>query len=542
VSLHVALTNPSGDAGSGVTTYLLPIEPDRAAHLAYLEPVVGGLVVLEHREVEVTGAPAAAPQGTRWFAIDLHAPLTKASSPMHVDIFLTFTYTIKPHPDTVSQGEQQMCVYEANVYHFSAYPTTSQSTDVKLGNRKMESYTRLAPVSHDGLRIDYGPYQTDAFAFHELRIHGANSAPFINMHWLERDIEVSHWGNVAFEERCLLRNTGAQLTGGFSRLDFTASQSRMRAYGQHAPPIDGSYNEISAFLPKDATGIYFRDAIGNVSTSHMRYDKRSKRTLLQVEPRFPMMGGWKADFFIGYNAPTNEFLSSFTRGLFTYYQLNVTFGTPFVQADVDVQTLRVILPEGASDIKWFAPFEMDSVEHAVHQSYLDTSGRPTLVFNKKRVVMEHNQHIQVTYAFSTIQMLREPMLIAAAIAILFLSAMFYYRVEFSLSAADVALANSHSTVDAVNRLCDLHQKLAQELEIDVGAGETAFKAVRATLASLNGSVDKECEAALATGYRRLYVAADAFDKQRESKREGEMRAALDSVQALLTTLANSGGE
>lgn len=37
---------------------------------------------------------------------------------------------------------------------------------------------------------------------------------------MEREIEVSHWGNVAFEEFVRARNSGTPLKGEFSRLDY----------------------------------------------------------------------------------------------------------------------------------------------------------------------------------------------------------------------------------------------------------------------------------------------------------------------------------
>ena len=40
---------------------------------------------------------------------------------------------------------------------------------------------------------------------------------------VEREIEVSHWGNVAVEEVVHARNTGTPLKGEFSRLDYYRS-------------------------------------------------------------------------------------------------------------------------------------------------------------------------------------------------------------------------------------------------------------------------------------------------------------------------------
>jgi len=58
--------------------------------------------------------------------------------------------------------------------------------------------------------------------------------------------------------------------------------------------------------------------------------------------------------------------------------------------------LKVILPEGyflslyylllgSTDIRWKIPFEIDEKSDDLTFSYLDTTGRPTLIFKKKLV-------------------------------------------------------------------------------------------------------------------------------------------------------------
>ena len=52
--------------------------------------------------------------------------------------------------------------------------------------------------------------------------------------------------------------------------------------------------------------------------------------------------------------------------------------------------MRVILPEGAVNIKHELPFSVDSYHTEMTYSYLDTIGRPTLIFKKKNVIDYHN--------------------------------------------------------------------------------------------------------------------------------------------------------
>lgn len=71
------------------------------------------------------------------------------------------------------------------------------------------------------------------------------------------EIEVSHWGNVAFEEFLEVQHAGAKLKGGFSRFDFQ---------GKRCP---AAFQGFVALLPHGARNIYYRDQIGNISNSEV---------------------------------------------------------------------------------------------------------------------------------------------------------------------------------------------------------------------------------------------------------------------------------
>lgn len=62
-----------------------------------------------------------------------------------------------------------------------------------------------------------------------------------------------------------------------------------------------SFRVLYAALPRLATGIYYRDQIGNISSSTVR--SADQGVDLTIETRFPLFGGWKTTFYIGYNIP-----------------------------------------------------------------------------------------------------------------------------------------------------------------------------------------------------------------------------------------------
>jgi oligosaccharyltransferase complex subunit alpha (ribophorin I) len=102
------------------------------------------------------------------------------------------------------------------------------------------------------------------------------------------------------------------LKGAFSRLDFQRNPASSR-------------NAIKSFetaLPAAARDVYYRDVIGNVSTSNLRVCLRAQCRLaimlaqeddeavtLLIRPRFPLFGGWKTQYTLGYNLPSYEVLS-----------------------------------------------------------------------------------------------------------------------------------------------------------------------------------------------------------------------------------------
>ena len=76
---------------------------------------------------------------------------------------------------------------------------------------------------------------------------------------VKKTIEVSHWGNIAILEEYSIFNQGANLSGEFGRVVFNK-------YNPNAGK--NALKELVAYLPLQTWGIYFKDEIGNISTSH----------------------------------------------------------------------------------------------------------------------------------------------------------------------------------------------------------------------------------------------------------------------------------
>ncbi|KAH9381406.1 hypothetical protein HPB48_009014 [Haemaphysalis longicornis] len=135
--------------------------------------------------------------------------------------------------------------------------------------------------------------------------------------------------------------------------------------------------------------VYYRDEIGNISTSHMRVLHDSVE--LDVRPRFPLFGGWKTHYILGYYVPTYEYL--YNSG--DQYVLQMRFvDHVFDDSVVDKATVKIILPEGATDIKLRVPYPVKRLQDQRHYTYLDTVGRPVIVLEKANLVEQHIQDFQ----------------------------------------------------------------------------------------------------------------------------------------------------
>ena len=139
-------------------------------------------------------------------------------------------------------------------------------------------------------------------------------------------------------------------------------------------------------LPPRISSPYFVDIVGNVSTSRYRpstYTTTSNpknnvklpsqgqktvvgsSSMLELTPRYPLMGGWNYTFTVGYDAPLGDYLKKRKGG---DYVLAVPFLTPIKDVAFDDVTLRVLLPEGSKCAHLASQFEFDSHDFAQEHS------------------------------------------------------------------------------------------------------------------------------------------------------------------------------
>ena len=403
---------------------------------------------------------------------------------------------LTPLPATITQDENQYVVFQDNVYYFSAYATDNQQTTVLLASSDIEANSNVEPTTVRGDQVAYGPYTgVDAAASEPLTVHFRSNTPFPVATMHVKEVEVSHWGNVAVEESIELEHRGAELRGSFSRFDF-----------QRAPVGVASavITSLDALLPLDAADIYYRDLIGNISTSTVHVN--SGQLKVSMAPRFPMYGGWKNSFYYGYNLPLATSLARDTADS-SHFVLSFPFGSAINSIVAEQFELRVILPEGATDITLHAPFDVDSEEMSLRKTYLDTTGRPMLVVKKSNVVGDHAQPIHVSYRFTTTALLHEPFLIFVVI-FLFLSAFIVYtRIDLSLAPRETA--EQQLVKKALFELKQAKEALdGKYTELD----DAADRLLKTRGVDAFQGVKKSVEAGLKSGLNALVKAAAAVEE------------------------------
>uniref|UniRef100_A0A5B7B7X1 Dolichyl-diphosphooligosaccharide--protein glycosyltransferase subunit 1 n=1 Tax=Davidia involucrata TaxID=16924 RepID=A0A5B7B7X1_DAVIN len=419
--VRVYLTLKVENAGTSPASEILlafpPTQVDRIA-LVKATATVGKKKKKSYLPLDVnpTDLPDA-PNGTKYFSIAFSNPLGMGES-VTLEVFYTLTHSQEPFPVEISQSESQLVYYRDSAVILSPYHIKQQITFIKTPSTKVESFTRVEPTDRAGIELKYGPYDDHPpYSFSPIIVHFENNNPFAVVEELVREVEISHWGSLQITEHYKLVNAGARHKGIFSRVEY---QSRQSLSGV------SSFKHLLARLPPRVHSAYYRDDIGNISSSHLRTD--SRKSEMEIEPRYPLFGGWKATFVIGYGLPLQDFLFESPDGR---RYLNFSFGCPLAETVVDKLTIKVVLPEGSQNPSAVVPFPVK--EHLeTSYSYLDVVGRTVVVLEKNNVVPEHNSPFQVYYNFNPIFMLAEPMMLASAFFLFFMACVAYLHVDLSI--------------------------------------------------------------------------------------------------------------
>lgn len=307
-------------------------------------------------------------------------------------------------------------------------------------NQKDIHYQSEAPSASSAQQIEYGPYKNlKPITFEQIQLFFTFPYPLPVFSEAKRDIFVSHWGEISVDEYFNFFNLAAGIDGQFSRID----------YMPHINPNQGmnAVADLSIDFPDYIHGLYYYDYIGNISSSSARRNDGKVEMVYQL--RFPVFGQWKIDWNMGYMMPTQYHLYRSTIND-QYYTLEVDLMHGYDASLTEDFHVRVILPEGASDIKIIMPsgcVQEENISMSKFYGTLDFFGRPTVNINMKNVVYDLcNDTLRVKYVFNqSTDFMIEPISMFAMIMTLYIIAMIYVRIGLNLEKPKVSAEEKTKT-------------------------------------------------------------------------------------------------
>ena len=324
-------------------------------------------------------------------------------------------------PKNILIKENQLELFLDTINLVSTYTVKSTTTTVLLPkeNTQLIKYTK-ANSNKSGDKIIYALVEDiPPLIKKQLYIHYKNNEPLTVFNYAIKTYQVSHWGNIAVTEEYQIENIGAKLIGEFGRIDYDNG-------------VNGGKNalkSIKAKLPLRSWGLWYRDEIGNISTSNARREMNDVDLLLT--PRFPILGGWKSNYDIGYNLPTKFHVTTNNKG---NYMLNLTFGLPYKNMLARNYTVKIILPESADNIKVKLP--IDTTYHINYDKdfgCLDLFGRKSIIITLNNMYDVYNTNVFVTYDYKWTMLFVKPLILIIYFLILFTIMIIYSRANISLS-------------------------------------------------------------------------------------------------------------
>ncbi|KAF9382613.1 dolichyl-diphosphooligosaccharide--protein glycosyltransferase subunit 1 [Mortierella sp. AD011] len=405
-------------AEEDATEYYFPVDEVFHSHLAY--------ITAENRKtkesLEVTKDSDYSSGEIEYYKIKLSEPLPPGEK-AQITVTVSLTDFIRPFPTHVGQFERQSFVYFGNPYALTAYPASKQKTTVVTPNSALEVLEHPDEVELvvKNNQVVLGPYNDVKPLEHGIfEIQYQLSGPIPHVRHLRRDIEISQWGNnLAVEEHYNFVNKGAGLKGQFSRIDAQLNPMGARE--------SNSVMGLMTQIPKLARDIYYRDEIGNISTSALIHQPNN--IILTLKPRFPIFGGWNTTWYTGYNVPLDGYLRAASTGK---YILKVPVFEPMKLTTYENVEIRVVLPEGAKNVNVYVPFEVDSIEHSNTKTYMDSAGRYTVTIEATNLIEEHAQDMLIEYEFEFLSYFIKPIAATTMLMIIFASTMVFSRLDFRI--------------------------------------------------------------------------------------------------------------
>lgn len=373
----------------------------------------------------------------RVYAAHLPSPLA-SNSRLTLSITYSLSHSLQPLPRTIEQDDPQFLSFAFPKYIPSLYPTTTQRTTIKIPQgSKLASYS---PAQIRGSTLSYGPYDdvsatTTSSSSSEgegeenveaetYSLRYENTTPLPHTPLLRRTLTISHTSDsIAHEDAYIdFTNRAANLSHSFSRVAWTVQAW----HGLTTTAI----KELKILTGKGVSDAWFVDDVGNVSTSHFR----RVDGVFEVKPRYPVFGGWRYSFRVGWETALHGFLKKVGGGDEGKGTGEYLLKVPLMEVPankegmtIDSLDLRISLPEGSDVLSWeLSPSTPKTVIPArssvvvsqeKDKTFLDTIGRTVLRLQLHNLSDESDGvDVIVRYRLSWFdEVVRKPGVVAVAV-------------------------------------------------------------------------------------------------------------------------------
>ena len=198
-----------------------------------------------------------------------------------IEVEETYAHRKLPFPKTMKIKDIPKVRVFDNLYYLSFYKSkTTKSTLEFASGTYILSYSKVDKADEKGSAVRFGAYKdVPALSIKPIYVHANYDDSLPAFRNVTRTVSVNHWDKIQVDEFYQLHNEVATLEGEFGRVDYSEWMTHY------------SIQWLQCSLPVEAHSLYYVDPVGNVSTSNaFRHDDHVS---FRVQPRFPVMGGWK---------------------------------------------------------------------------------------------------------------------------------------------------------------------------------------------------------------------------------------------------------
>ena len=392
-------------ASSANEPYLIAFPKKMYEKLAFINISLNGSPSL------VQESKATRPDGYQVLAVPVNNIFSgKDQQEATVRIETIFTDVYEYLPTKIRQDENQMVVYSGIRVFASPYFTEKQKTTFSLASHHIEKVSEDESLVINGNNVTFGPYaNVKAYASDSdiigvnflgetllenedgaptttpLRLHFENNFPFIFSKVLHTSINIFSDNRVSISTFADIKNNGANLDGGFSRLDH---QMRRQDY------IGPSFQQIRFNLLKSYHNVWCEDSIGNLTNAYVDHNDSS----LKLGLRYPMFGGWTSDFFVKYDMTSVAELANSLTGSGGKKFLRFNLLPPIVGGTIERLDYTITFQNGFRGSKFKL---MEGAFVDIDESYLDSNNHVVLKLKNKKqvfgVVNEKQRHVDIFY-------------------------------------------------------------------------------------------------------------------------------------------------